>query len=264
MKHSRVADLLPDDLLGALPRWQRLRIAFHLRRCAACREDLARTAEALALLGQAVEQHTPPPELAGRVLAQLPASNPLATRAIPLPGARAKVRLSGTIATAALASAVLLISLVSGALAGWGIYLNLQLDDLSQQVQELNGELQSQRKLLYEAANPNMERVPLESNVIGIRAGGVLMVDRDGYVGVLAVLGLDPPPPGGVYRVWLVHRNGTRWNAGLLLVDESGWGVVDIRTEVPVKEFRAVGVSVEPMEGSAGGTKVLGGEIQVK
>ena len=77
---------------------------------------------------------------------------------------------------------------------------------------------------------------------------------------MLTVISLEPLPEDKAYQIWLIG-NETRASGGLFTVDETGYGQLRVRGEHPVTDYWALGVSIEPIQGSdvPTGDKVLGG-----
>ena len=62
-------------------------------------------------------------------------------------------------------------------------------------------------------------------------------------------MGLTPLEAGKTYQVWLIQGE-TPVSAGLLKVDANGQGVLVVSSETPIGSFDALGISVEPEQGS--------------
>ena len=64
------------------------------------------------------------------------------------------------------------------------------------------------------------------------------------------------------YQIWLI-KNGVGYSAGTLTIDSTGYGQAVIIPIAPLSEFDAIGITVEPSEGSEGptGTSVLKGDL---
>lgn len=80
-------------------------------------------------------------------------------------------------------------------------------------------------------------------------AHGQLMTDPNGHSAILVVSGLAPLQPGLTYQIWLIKGN-TPKSAGLLNVDNRGQGVSILTPDQAFSSFDALGISIEPEEGS--------------
>jgi hypothetical protein len=73
---------------------------------------------------------------------------------------------------------------------------------------------------------------------------------------------VPPPPAGTVYQIWLI-KDETRYRAGILEVDSTGYGEAVIIPTVPLIEFDAIGITIEPLDGKKGptGVSVMKGDL---
>jgi hypothetical protein len=79
---------------------------------------------------------------------------------------------------------------------------------------------------------------------------------------LLLALDLPPLPVTKVYQIWLV-KDSVRYSAGTFTVDSTGYGKAVIIPVAPFAEFEAIGITIEPAEGSQlpTGTSVLKGDL---
>lgn len=117
-----------------------------------------------------------------------------------------------------------------------------RLEQLNSQLGEVNAKL------------PQVTPSALKTFVIGGTevqpdAHGQLIADPNSQSAVLVVSGLAPLPSGKIYQIWLIEGS-TPKSAGLLQVDALGQGVSVLTPEEKIATFDAVGISIEPEEGS--------------
>ena len=91
--------------------------------------------------------------------------------------------------------------------------------------------------------------VSLKGTDVQPQAQGQLIADPNSQSAVLVIVGLTPLEAGKTYQVWLIQGNAPV-SAGLLKVDENGQGVLVVSSETAIGSFDALGISVEPEEGS--------------
>jgi anti-sigma-K factor RskA len=226
-----IRDLLPGYALGCLDPADQSAVEEHLRSCASCREELGpyvRLVDGMALSVPAVD---PPAGLERRVLAAVGSAAPVQGRF-----ARAFSRWPALGAVAA----VLVVFLAAGNLLQW------------------TGVLPNRGS---RAAGP-LFTVALTGVGDARAAFGTVVLDRADSEGVLAVSGLPPLGPGRQYQLWLV-RGSERRSAGVFSVDEGGYGSLQLSVPADFRDFRALGISLEPAGGSPAptGPRVMSGTL---
>jgi hypothetical protein len=89
-----------------------------------------------------------------------------------------------------------------------------------------------------------------------------MILSSTGRDALLVTKGVPPPPAGSVYQIWLI-KGGAGYRAGTLEVDSTGYGEAVIISVVPLIEFDAIGITIEPKDGSEGptGASVLKGDL---
>ncbi len=137
-----------------------------------------------------------------------------------------------------------------------------QVQTVSQNESEMMDIVKEQRTLTYMAATPDRSVNMLWSSQRSAPARGMMFMSNDGRIGILAVLDLPPLPDDLVYQIWLI-KGGVRTSVGTFTVDASGYGQTVIQLVVPVGEFDAIGITVEPAGGSRDptGDQVLVGDL---
>jgi anti-sigma-K factor RskA len=161
-------------LLGALTDLERQAFEQHLEGCAECREEVERLRPAAEVLPRSVEQVEPPPSLKASLMKVVESEARARPDAAP---ARRPFweRFMPRVPRPALAAAA---ALALGLLAGVG-------------VAQLGGD--DGRTVTAVLTGPQAQRASAELEVDGDRA-------------TLVASKLEEPPPGSVYKVWVVRR----------------------------------------------------------
>jgi anti-sigma-K factor RskA len=98
----------------------------------------------------------------------------------------------------------------------------------------------------------------------GESVGGTFLFDPDRRFAVLHMWGLDALDSSQEYQAWLVRPDGTRVSAGRFFADPDSWFTSAVLTSPgPVGEFSGLGVTIEPVGGSAQptGPRVLSADL---
>ena len=154
-----------------------------------------------------------------------------------------------------LVVAVMAIALLYG--------LNRQVSQLQGEVAALKSALVAQANRVeqlnqaFDEVNANLpQATPSALTVFAINgtevqpdAHGQLMTDPNSHSAVLVVAGLPPLQAGMTYQIWLIEGD-TPKSAGLLNVDDYGQGVSILTPDQAFSSFDALGISIEPEEGS--------------
>jgi anti-sigma-K factor RskA len=274
-QHSELAELLPEYALGLLPADEAALLERHLSHCPVCRQDLGELTETVALLPYAPPPAWPRPEVKEALLARLSPAFPLveadrpeaAEPARPLPAhpSRAATGLgaAGRRRLAALAAAAALVALL-----GWNVALQRQLDESRRQNAALMAEAAQaaeERQIAHLFASPSYAHALTESELTP-RPVGYIYTDPERAIGLVLAYRMPPLPPDQRYQLWLILPDGARESGGLFAVDPSGNGQMVVRAPRPLGSYRAVGITVEPQDGSPTGgptgPRVVGGPLQ--
>jgi hypothetical protein len=127
------------------------------------------------------------------------------------------------------------------------VYLTLQLRELRDQLRWSTGAVAL-------ISRPSTETIMLEGRGAFRGATGEAYVDRQSRDVVLIVRQLAPPEPNETYQAWIITSDGPV-SAGLFETTDNGWGMTWL--EAPFTTGSAIGVSVEPLGGSAVPTVVV-------
>ena len=259
--HDETAELFPDYILGVLPPEEMRRVADHLAGCGRCRlefDDALQTASVMfdagpvdpairrALVARlSPEETTSPWPVVSDVLADRMPSPPGQGEPVSVGGEPRPTPIFGRATRTAVAVAAALIL----ALGGWAISLQRELGD--------------DRRVDSLVTTPSFAHF-LTDTEAGSTARGVIYVDPDDDQALVTARGLAPVPDGYGYQVWLFTETGEQASAGFLPVDALGDGHALVTAPEAFEAFRAVGLSAEPLSGSASPTAplALGGWIR--
>jgi anti-sigma-K factor RskA len=138
----------------------------------------------------------------------------------------------------------------------WAFLLNAQVAGLRSEVVALRQELAAQSNSIEQinAALPQLAEseimsVSLTGTEVQPQAKGQLIAAPDSQSAILVITNLTPLQTGRTYQVWLIEGD-TPQSAGLLRVDETGQGVLVLTSNADIGSFDALGISIEPGEGS--------------
>ena len=138
----------------------------------------------------------------------------------------------------------------------WAVILNTQVAGLRSEIAALRQTLAAQSSSIEQinAALPQLTAarlmtISLSGTDVQPQAKGQLIADPDSQSAVLVITNLPPLQAGKTYQVWLIE-GGTPQSAGLLSVDETGQGLLVVTAEENIGAFDALGISIEPGQGS--------------
>lgn len=191
------------------------------------------TVEALNL---APPLRTPPPQLKARLMAQLD------ERAAP-PAARPRPRLLvwRRFSPWLAAAAMLVVSF------GLGLRVWQQQAQLAQ----------------LQAVLTKPQMVAMEAGEVAPKAQGRFYLAPDSNRAVLIVADMPLLSRDKAYQLWLVTKDDTRDNGGTFRVDSQGYGTFLVSAPRPLREYKRIGVTTEPVGGSPGPTsgRVIGASL---
>ncbi len=126
---------------------------------------------------------------------------------------------------------------------------------LSQRDDKLVGMFRDQISVTYLLASPTREVLVLQAGSDEPRARGMLLTSGRGSSGMLMATGLTPSSEDMVYEVWLTTTDDRRIALGHLVVDDMGWGVLNLLPNQPINLFEQVWVTAEEGQAKAGSTE---------
>lgn len=281
-------DQLAEDLvayaLGVLEPAQRRVVEAQIAASPTLQERVQTLAATVDQLGYGAPQVAPPPAVKDRLLARIAAEqgaparaasrvNPLRPpggprrRQNPLRQAQRQAQSWLDLATgwklttvAAMSALCILLaatyalqrelSQVNTALATVQTQLT-KLETANRELQQLNvglqQQLQQQRTQLASLVSGD-QVVTLAANDTDANASGMLFVNNDSLT--LLVHGLDPLPSTQTYQLWLIPEGGAPVSSGLVTLTATEGPSVITGLPREAEEFAAVGLSIEPVEGS--------------
>ena len=231
-----IRDLLPGHALGCLDPEEAAAVKEHLSSCAACREELQSFVQVVDRLARAVPAAEPPAALEARILRGTGMS---ARKPLLFPRAAAVRHAAWRPALSAMA-AVFVAALIAGNLLQW------------------TGVIPQRGR----AGDTPLMTVMLAGTGDARGAFGTVVLDTADHEGVLAVTGLPRLDAARQYQLWLI-RGTERRSAGVFSVDGDGYGSLLLAVPVDFRDFRALGISVEPSGGSPAptGPRVMAGSL---
>lgn len=255
MQHSELQDQIPLYALGGLAADESARVAEHLEICPACRGLMSEYQfVADELLTQAPMQ-TAPARIGVRLqnLAEQDVRNGFRSRTPPrsvpahggVPFWKQRFALPRWAFALALLGLVFLLG-VTGALA-------LQMQRSNSTADQVT-RLLTTEKIKY--VTLTRASGAANSNV------GFLCLAPDNATALLWLYDLEPLDHDHVYQVWL-RDNGSRANGGTFRPDYDGRAIVLINAPQPLRDYKEIGVTVEPASGSTAPTtpRVIGGKL---
>jgi anti-sigma-K factor RskA len=240
MDHELIEGLIPAYALGATDARECRAVESHLPSCDACRALLAQYRSLGDDLLYAVPAMAAPAGLTERMQRRLPAARP---RAKP---ASWWDRLRMRPMAPALGAVILLLAITN-------LYWFGRMNRLERQA--------SQQASVFDSL-ANAPAIPLYADAAETWAQGVVYTPPGGQMALLCVYKMAALPPGKAYQLWLI-RDGQRDSGGVFQVTSDGFGLLVVRPTRPLREYRAVGITVEPGGGSPAPTspRVLWGSL---
>ncbi len=295
---SHVVDLVAPYALGALEPAEVAMVERHVRGCMACARELDDVRRTVGMLAFAPPLDAPGPDVKAVLFARvahaqrspisaserrripaeslrpvlpadsLPNTNPwfgpavatAQTRTAPDPARRSSVwaRVGAPLATVPLVLALAVV-------AGWGMWLQNQVDDRTEQVQELRDQMSALDTFLAER-NGTVQQFAMTAGIAGSdAAGGMIFADPDGPEAMLTACGLDDQS-GSAYGVW-VQRAGVLEEVGHFEVDDEGCAATRLQLRGALATYRSVSVTARPLavggpnSATPGTDVVLSGDI---
>jgi anti-sigma-K factor RskA len=242
MADEHVLDLLPAYALDCLDEEDLLRLARHLTECDSCRTELSSYQVIADQLPLSVPQVSPPATLKQKLMARVEESRQpgLAQKGKTSWWQRLSERLHQAAPVWALASLAVIVVLAISNLTLWQ---RVRTTSISEQPQ-------------------SMRVVRLSNTTDAPNAHGLLVISVDGEYGTLVVDHLPDLGAAQQYQLWLI-QGGERTNGGVFSVSQDGYGSLWIASPLPLANYSAFGITIEPAGGSSDptGQKVLGGNF---
>jgi anti-sigma-K factor RskA len=254
MDQRQIEELLPFYALGVLAEDERRLVEDYLGEHPEARPRADEMAEAVSALPYSVLPVEPSRRTKEALMARIARDADARALSKNQPSRR-ETRWAGLVPAFSLGAA--LVAIV------WAVVLNIQLARLQAEVSILGDALVAQSNSLEEinAKLPQTSpavTISLKGTEAQPDARGQLIADQDSHSAVLVIAGLSQLEPGKTYQVWLINASGPQ-SAGLLAVDTNGQGLLILTSDLPIGEFDALGISIEP----DGGSEQPTGEIVV-
>jgi anti-sigma-K factor RskA len=252
---QRIEELLPLYALDALTDEEKDLVETYLREHPEARQQIEEMENAVSALPYGVPPVEPSPRSKEALMARV-AADQRATSSTPKQASRPRVMRLGNIFQA-FSMGVAIVAIV------WAVILNTQLSQLRNEVSTLRNAIVAQANSL-EQINQSVDQInaklpqatpsavmtiSLQGTDVQPQAQGQLIADPNSQSAVLVIVGLTPLEAGRTYQVWLIQGD-VPVSAGLLKVDVNGQGVLVVTSEAAIGSFDALGISVEPEEGS--------------
>jgi hypothetical protein len=242
-----IRELLEAYVLDALDPTERTRVELHLKTCANCQRLVSEYAEVASKLPQALataSQLSMPPEIKSRVF-EIVAAERAST-----PTRQTLFRWRPRLVTWALAI------LLAFSLA-WGFRLNVALAQ-ERALRSEFADLVDQQEIVLEVIDSNKTtKAFLRATADDSNSYGKLFTRSD-FPDVVAMAGRLPvPPEGGAYHLW-VTQNGQTHLAGIMKVNEKGFGLLVFTADQPGPVYEAAQLILQPRGStSPSGTPII-------
>jgi anti-sigma-K factor RskA len=260
---DRFRELAPLAALDALDGEDVLDFREHLPGCAECQAELAAYEEVAGRIGSSAGTLPPPPAVRDRVLASAGAARGRPRTARPVPR-----WWPAALATAAVLAVGLTFSLLSA---------RRQLEQMRDRNQALEQEAEQARRevsLLREAlvearavrdlvASPEARLTSLAGLKPAPHARGRVIWNAATREAILVAFGLDSPPAGKAYEIWVIGPSSRPVPAGLFQPRPDGSALVSLPQVEDTAQPRTFAVTLEPAAGTAAptGPMVLAGSV---
>ncbi len=225
---------LPAYSLSALDADELVALEVHLQTCEECKTELADYQTIGTGLLHALPPQIPPARLRRTLPVRLASGS---NRTVNLPQLFKRFPL-GRFVNAALMS-ILVVS---------NIFAILQIRELRQEQAALTERLSAERAAIGMLAYPNTQIHMIVPDVQNLT--GSVLVDKDRPMAVLLLWNLPRLDATQSYQIWLVNARGDRISAGFILPADGEFTTALVQSAVPLGEFIAIGVTVEPAGGS--------------
>ena len=258
-------------VLGALDQAEARAVEQHLSTCDACRDELGALEEAAGAIALTAPLRRAPVELRSRVLNAIEVSSaPASLVASGPPAALEPRRRWRWVGFAGAAAAALLFA----AILGWAVALQLQMNGVQdaqeridaqhesaqQQIAGFAGasaELETHEAALYLLFDQSARYAALQGQGAAAQADAFYVWSPGERLGILLSQGLNQPPEGMTYHLWLRMESGSI-DGGTFAPDADGTAEVVVRgsdATPPAGQSRgplqAIVVTLEPASGAS-------------
>jgi len=237
---EHVNDLIAAYALNCLDDTDTVQVAEHLAACALCRDELRDYQALVELLPLAAPDADPPARVKQGLMDRIQAETSPTVQAKSSAWERLGNFFRVTSPTWGLASLSLVVVLLVSNIFLWRQFTRLEVAPQPDSLQVVN--------LTGTDAAPD--------------ATGMIVISLDGDHGTLVVDRLPQLDPQLQYQLWLIEE-GNRTDGGVFSVGHGGYASLWVDSPIPLADYDAFGITVEPAGGSPGptGDKVLGGNL---
>jgi anti-sigma-K factor RskA len=269
MEHQEYQELLTLHALGALDASDRVKVEDHLQGCSVCRSELIELRDSAALLAHAAPLSEPSADVRARILDQVrrePRVQPVRETSASVVPFKARPETSVWQNALRLAAAIAFVALLIGVVVLWqrDVRTRQELARLSQQIEQQNGELASnrealahQREALELLNSPGMKKMELAGTQTANAARGTFVFDRNSGRAMLLTAGLPAAPAGMAYEVWFIPKGHSPMPGKTFNVDAGGQAMMMDQVPPEARDNAVIAITLEPKSGSASPTGAI-------
>jgi anti-sigma-K factor RskA len=244
----QIEELLAFYALDALNDEEKELVETYLKGHPEARQQVEEMGRAVSALPYAVPPVEPSPRSRETLMSRVAADQRAASATQKQPSRPRRVRFENFFSAFSLGAAAIALL--------WVIVLSAQISRLRNEIAALgqaqaaqSNQIQQINAVLSQLTPSTVITASLKGTDIQPKAQGQLIADPSSQSAVLVIVGLTPLEAGKTYQVWLIEGEVPE-SAGLLKVDANGQGMLVVSSETPIGSFDALGISVEPEEGS--------------
>lgn len=223
-------DLVPYSL-GSLDTEEITALDSHLKICQDCQAELVDYQKITTGLLHLAPQRIPPASLRKKLANRLPS---------------AQKRTSSLFAVSFKQFAT---GAVLAILLGLNIFSAVQIQALQKQQQTLSERIAAEQKTTAILAQPGTQILSVNTDLSNTT--GSVLFHKDMDTAVLVLWNLPDLESSQTYQIWLINANGEKFSSGLFISSaESDYTTASVQSSLPIGQFAAVGVTIEPAGGS--------------
>ena len=246
MVHEDYKEMLAAAALGSLSEAESRQLEEHLRSCSDCQTEHDQWQETAAWLALAAEPQEPSKEFRTELLLKIRNdAKPTGTNVVQMP----KRVWSNAQRWTAIAATITIVGLSVALFVLWrkNVADRHELVRLSQQVEQANRQLASQREAAAIVTSPGTRMMELAGTEMAPSAHAMLAVDRNGRA-VLMARNLPAAPPGKAYQLWFI-AGGAKMPGKLFVPSASGDGMLSDQVPASARGSAVFAITLEPEQG---------------
>jgi anti-sigma-K factor RskA len=129
------------------------------------------------------------------------------------------------------------------------IFSIIQIRALQEQQKALTERLYTEQTTIGMLAHPGTQLVLVTADLPNMT--GSILLDKDKNTAVLVLWNLPELEAGQTYQIWLINAQGEKISAGLFTSSsQQNYTTASIESSIPIGQFVAIGVTIEPSGGS--------------